>query len=77
MIRQMRNNFLKTVMGLFILSFVFVACNNDGEKKTDTPPADTTVTVTPAPTNETTPAPAMDTTKKVDTADTRPVKPTE
>ncbi|MBK7288763.1 MAG: hypothetical protein KBF82_06080 [Chitinophagaceae bacterium] len=73
MISKMRNNFLKTVMGLFILSFVFVACNNEGEKKEDTTPADTTVTVTP----ETTPAPAIDTTMKVDTADTRPVKPTE
>jgi len=76
MIHQMRNNFLKTVMGLFMLSFVFVACNNDGEKKEDTPPADTTVIVTPPPTTE--PAPAVvDTTKKKDTADTRPVKPTE
>ena len=35
MIHQMRNNFLKTVMGLFMLSFVFVACNNDGEKILD------------------------------------------
>lgn len=69
----MRNNFLKTVMGLFMLSFVFVACNNDGDKKEDAPPADTTVIVPPAPT----PEPAMDTTQKVDTADTRPVKPTE
>ena len=76
MISKMRNNFLKTVMGLFILSFVFVACNNEGDKKEDTPPADTTVIVTPAPTPE--PAPAVvDTTKKKDTADTRPVKPTE
>lgn len=77
MIHQMRNSFLKTVLGLLMLSFVFVACNNDGEKKEDVTPADTTVIVTPAPTDETTPAPVIDTTKKVDTADTRPVKPTE
>ncbi len=73
MIRQMRNNFLKTVMGLFMLSFVFVACNDASDKKADAPAEDTTQTVTPEPT----PAPAMDTTMKVDTADTRPVKPTE
>lgn len=73
MSKQLRNNFLKTLTGLFMFSVVLVACNNSTEeKKDDAPPADTTATVAPID-------PAADTMNKaaMDTADTRPVKPTE
>lgn len=54
-----------------MLSFLFVACNNKGKEKKDEAPADTTKTEEVAP-----PPPPVDTTK-MDTVDTRPVKPAD
>jgi len=59
------------LMGAFMLSFLFVACNNKGKEKKDEAPADTTKTEEVAP-----PPPPVDTTK-MDTVDTRPVKPAD
>jgi hypothetical protein len=73
MTSQIKNYFLKTLLGVFMISSFVVACNNSGEKKDEGKAKDTTKTETVTP-----PASTSDSTKKGgDSADTRPVKPGE
>ena len=70
MISQTKKTVYRLMLGAFLLSFVVVACNNKGKEKKEEAPADTTKTeVAPPP-------PPVDTTK-MDTVDTRPVKPAD
>jgi hypothetical protein len=60
---------LRNFMAIMALvSFTFIACNNEGEKKEE-PAADTPAAPAPAPVTDTT---AKDTTK-MDTGDVKPV----
>lgn len=70
MISQTKKTVYRFLLGALLLSFVVVACNNKGKEKKEEAPADTTKTeVAPPP-------PPVDTTK-MDTVDTRPVKPAD
>lgn len=70
MISQTKKTVYSLLLGACMLSFTVVACNNKGKEKKEEAPADTTKTeVAPPP-------PPVDTTK-MDTVDTRPVKPAD
>ena len=69
MISQTKKTVYRLLLGAFMLSFVVVACNNKGKEKKDETPQDTT-------TIEVAPVPPVDT-SKMDTVDTRPVKPAD
>lgn len=70
MTSKMRNAVSKILLGLFLLSFVAIACKSKKDKKEETPAADTTL-VEPMP-------PVVDTTAMdKDTADTRGVEPVD
>jgi hypothetical protein len=64
MTNKMPKTAIQFILGVFLLSFTVVSCNNGGDKKEPTP--DTPAVVAPPP-------PPIDTTK-MDTATTRPVK---
>jgi hypothetical protein len=67
-----RKRMKKLFIVLAVVSLGFVACNNEGEKKTD-PPADTVVTPTTTDTMPPAP-PAADTSVKKDTNAAAPAK---
>ena len=77
MTNQLRKTAYRLALGVMLVSFTGVACNDSKTKETkevtDTTSTKMDNTVPPPPPMDTT---AMkDTTKKKDTADTRPVKP--
>jgi hypothetical protein len=71
MTSQTKKTIYSLLLGAFMLSFAVVACNNKGKDKKEEAPADTTKVEEVAP-----PPPPVDTTK-MDTVDTRPVKPAD
>jgi hypothetical protein len=73
MTSQIQKTALKIMLGVCLIAFTLVACNNKGGNKKDDKPQDTAKVEAPPV------APPKDTTQPEDTSvmDTRPVKPGE
>ena len=66
MIRNFHKTACRIILGVFLLTFTVVACNNKGDKKE--PAKDTSM-------NKMEPVTPMQDTTKMDTGSTRPTKP--